>query len=235
MGVSEEENLNKAYELGLKCIVDHEFKREALSSKEKWTAYLNGLRSKVERFKNHPAVFAWYVVDEPDWQEIPIEKIKAITDLVRSIDKTKPLFTVLTLPDKWRAYLPYFDIVSIDPYLKRNRDGTVETPEKVREWIRRLKADLKKSKLERSLWVVLGAFEERPRIPFLHRSVFKKPTPEELNQMVRIGMAKKVDGILIWTLAFKNIPKYKDWRLPEDDPALWNSVRRVPSVVRNAQ
>ena len=233
VGVSDKKVLDHAYALGLKCITDYGLKKEMLETDAGWKKYLEGLKAKVTELKDHPAVFAWYIVDEPDLHKIPIEKIKIMTDLVRSIDKTRPLFTVLTVPDKWHEYLPYFDIISIDPYLKKNPDGTTETPEKVREWIVKMRVDLDKPKLKRPLWVVLGAFEEKPRIPLLRRSPFKKPTPDDFNEMVNIALSEKVDGIFVWTLSFKDFPRYKDWRLPEDNPALWKAVRNTPNVVRS--
>lgn len=233
IGVSNKKVLDRAHELGLKCIVDYGLKKEEAQDETKWQKYLEGLRTKVTELKDHPAVFAWYIVDEPDWQKIPVEKIKIATDLVRSIDKTKPLFTVLTIKDRWHEYLPYFDIISIDPYLKVKRDGTSETPEKVREWIIKMRSDMKTANLKKPLWVVLGAFEEKPRIPLLHKSPFKKPTPDEFNEMVNIALSEKVDGVFAWTLSFRDFPRYKDWRLPEDDPALWEAVRNIPNAVRS--
>lgn len=236
VGANSKTVLDKAHALGLKCIVDFGLTKETAEDKKKWQNYLNDLSTKVTELKDHPAVFAWYFVDEPDWQNIPIKKIEQIVNLIKSIDKTKPIFTVLTIPDRWNAYLPYFDIISIDPYLQNKSDGNYEKPEKVREWIKKLRYDLNKLDIKKPLWVVLGAFEMKFKTAFQHKTpLFKKPTPEEFNEMVKIAISEKVEGILVYTLSFRDIPQYKDWRLPEDDTALWEAVRNIPHVVNNTQ
>lgn len=232
VGVSGKTVLDKANALGIRCIVDYDVQKEMVTDDVKWQAYLKGLKAKILELRDHPAVFAWHIADEPDWNKIPVEKIKIITDLIRSLDKTRPIITVLTMPDQWNQYLPYFDIIAIDPYLKKRHDGSFEKPQKVREWILKMRSDLNKTNLRKPLWVVLGAFEERSKDPLLYKTPFKKPTPEEFNEMVKIALDEKVNGILIWTLSFKDFPRLKDWRLPEDDPLLWETVRSVPNVVR---
>lgn len=235
VGVSRKDVLDKAHALGLKCIVDFGLRKEMLRNEAKWQGYLKGLKEKIIELKDHPAVFAWYVVDEPDYQQIPLEKIKIIRDLVKSIDKTKPIFTVLTIPEKWDQYLPYFDMISIDPYLKKKPDGTSETPEKVRVWIRKMRIDLEDLGMNKPIYVVLGAFKLKSRIPFFFSSPFKKPTPEEFNEMIKIAISERVDGILVWTLSFRKVPKYRNWSLPKDDPKLWESVRSITNVVRDTK
>lgn len=236
VGANSKTILDQAHALRLKCIVDFGLTKEIAEDKKKWQNFLNDLSTKVTELKDHPAVFAWYFVDEPDWQNIPAKKIEQIVNLIKSIDKTKPIFTVLTKPDRWSLYLPYFDIISIDPYLQNKSDGNHEKPEKVREWIKKLRNDLYKLDIKKPLWVVLGAFEAKFKTPHqLKTPIFKKPTPEEFNEMVKIAISEKVDGILVYTLSFRDIPQYKDWRLPEDDKALWEAVRNIPHVVKNTQ
>jgi len=227
VGVSTKALLDKADALGIKCIVDHGIRKEALRNEAAWQEYLTGLRTKVAALKDHPAVFAWYVVDEPDGNKIPHNKIKAAVECVRSIDKTKPIFTVLDNPKRWTEYLQYFDIISIDPYLRKKRDGSSDTPEKVRIWIRQMRSDLERSGMKKPVWVVLGAFRTKPRPSSAAENPYKECTPAEFREMAHIAMQEKADGILVWTLSFKNFPKYEDWNLVKDDPELWAAVKNM--------
>lgn len=234
VGVSDRRALDAAHVLGITCIVDLGLTKVISDDNEKWNEYLERVKQAVRSLKAHPAVFAWYIVDEPDWQQIPLEKLFELRKTIRNIDQEKPLFSVLALTGTWEEYLPYFDIIAIDPYLKKKRGGVSEDPSKVTEWIRRLRTALHKRGLRKPVWVVLGAFEERPLIP-AYESPFKKPTPEEFKSMVRNALRERVDAILVWTLSFRGFPKVEDWSLPKDDPELWNAVRNLPESVRRKQ
>jgi hypothetical protein len=230
VGVSSKKYLDRAQELRLKCLVDMGVTREIVNDETRWKTYLGGIWLKVLEFKYHPAVFAWYIADEPDLQQIPVEKIKIIRDLIRSIDNSKPIFTVLNAPDKWDAYLQYFDIISIDPYIKRNPDGTHTDPQNLRIWLQKLRSSLKKKNLKKEVWAVLGAFEAKPKDPFT-RMIFETPTPGEFQELFKIALEEKVEGILVYTLAFRDFVQYEDWNLPKNAPQLWDVVRKAPHVV----
>ncbi len=68
--------LDKAQARGLKVIVWYSIKRN--ESMKEWTEPLMKL---VERYKNHPALLAWYVMDEPPasltWSKDVLEMVKA--------------------------------------------------------------------------------------------------------------------------------------------------------------
>jgi len=216
---------------GLKSIVgDFKFSADMNTDEVKWQQFLAGVREKVTALKDHPAVFAWYLLDEPDWQQVPLSKIKEMNALVRSIDKKHPIMTVFTIPKKWTPYLPYYDIVSIDPYLRKNT-LVPDKPEKVREWITKIRRDLKTMKLVKPVWVTLGAFDLIPKTS-AYTNEFIKPTPEQFNQMADISIAEGVDGILVWTFGIKNNARYKDWTLINDEPALWEAVRKLPAKLK---
>lgn len=233
VGSPQKDELDKAYKLGLKSVVALGLTKEIADNETRWMKYMEDLKGKITGLKDHPAVFAWYVVDEPDWQNIPTDKIRIICDAIRAIDKKKPLGTVLSKSDKWGDYLSYFDIIAIDPYLKKRPDGTHEQPQKVGEWIRKIRSDLKKAGLSKPVWVVLGAFDLKNRSFNGQKANYHRPTPEEFNEMVRNALREQVEGILVFTLAKKGDPVYEDLRLPDDDPALWAAVRRMPYLVGN--
>lgn len=232
VGMTEKSELDKEARVGIKALVGLGLTKRVADDEGNWLKYLESVREQVSELKHHPSLFAWYIVDEPDLSGIPPEKVGAVCEVVRSVDGRTPLFTVLASPTKWSPYLRYFDIVAIDPYLARRPLGLTEKPEKVRRWIAMLRDDLKRANLERPVWVVLGAFELKARDPTVKPPAFYKPTPAEFNEMVGIAVQERVGGILVFTLAKKGEPSHLDLNLPNDDPALWEAVRKMPGTVR---
>lgn len=214
--------LDKMQSVGVKALIAFDVKSTDYQNPSTWQQLLNRIRNNINSIKHHPAVFAWYLIDEPDIQNFSVEKVRELTDMVRSVDSSKPLYTVMVKPDKWEKYLPYFDIIAEDKYI----DKSSNTPEVVRESLRQLKSDLRKNQLNKRVWAVLGALD------LIHKSklsTYHKPTPKEFEEMIRIACEEQVEGIMVYTLAFKNNTVYKDWNLIKDDPLLWKAVKKVPS------
>ena len=214
----------------LKCIYPLWLTKEIVQNEANWQRFIGTVRARVIEFKNEPAIMAWYVVDEPDWHQIPIEKINHINEVIRSSGSDKPTFTVLTIPDAWSRYLPHFDIIAIDPYLEMAGRYRGREIDKVSDWIKKIKKDLTNLKLNKPLWIVLGAFELKGKTA-KDKSAFRKPTPEEFIKMVDIAKKEEVDGILVFSLTILEDQKYFEWNLMKDDPALWEAVRKLPETL----
>ena len=88
-------------------------KTEDLNWAEKRKLLLNEIKS----FRDHPALLAWYIADEPNGYEISPDTLKAIYRLVRENDPWHPVSIVFMAP--WLAsknYIEALDIVMADPY-----------------------------------------------------------------------------------------------------------------------
>ena len=68
----------------------------------------------IGKFKDHPALLAWYINDElgPEW----IDRLKIRYDLVRRADPDHPAFMVLYQIGRLREYAGTFDVMGTDPY-----------------------------------------------------------------------------------------------------------------------
>jgi hypothetical protein len=53
--------------------------------------------------------------------------------------------------------------------------------------------------------------------------------------MTNIALEEKADAVLVYTLSFKNVEGYKDWKLPQDDVLLWEAVKKIPGKVKAVQ
>lgn len=213
---------------GMKSLVAFWLTKDITRDEAKWQEFQSKLRVKIAELKGHPALYAWYLADEPDGQGIAIDRLKTARTLIKSLDPGTPIFTVLDNPKKWYEYLPYFDIIAVDPYMRKNLLTGYDPPEVVRDWLKKVKADQKKLKLNKPVWVVLGGFDTRPRATGV-TSNYKKPTPAEFRSMVEMSLAEGVEGILVYTYAFTESDRYLGWKLPQDDPSLWEEIRRLPA------
>ncbi len=230
-GVGGMDVLDIAHKYKIQCLVgtDTQLTKDIANDSLYWKKYLEEITQKVRTLKNHPALFAWYFLDEPSWKKIPIRKIKDMNRRIRSIDPKHPIYTVLSTPETWRPYLPLFDIVAIDPYLRADKSTPAGRPEIVKSWKQKINSDIEElSGNKPAVWVVLGAFDSKPKRFFVHPA-FRKPQPNEFEKMVALAISEKVDGIMIYSLAFKDSVDYADWYLPSDDPKLWDVVRKTPS------
>jgi hypothetical protein len=215
---------------GMRAVVALWLRRSDVASEEAWLAFVTRTRLAVQKLARHPALFAWYVSDEPDGQRIPLERVQAACDLVRSLDSATPLFAVFDEPSRWAAYLPLFDIVAVDPYLRADPSGGYASPAVVSQWLTALRDALSERTHNPRVWVVLGAFELRPKTG-QGRARYKKPTPDEFRLMVSAALDAGVEGILVYSYALQEAPNSRAWSLPHDDPGLWATVGALPHML----
>lgn len=85
---------------------------QGLSRQEK----LEILRKEVEKFRDHPALLAWYIADEPDGQNLPPDSLKETYRLIKELDPYHPVSIVFKSPRKAADYRDVMDIAMTDPY-----------------------------------------------------------------------------------------------------------------------
>ncbi|MEA3365739.1 MAG: hypothetical protein U9Q79_08880, partial [Candidatus Hydrogenedentes bacterium] len=77
------------------------------------------IRQKVETFKDHPALLAWYINDELPLSMV--DRLGARRELMERLDPDHPTWVVLYQVDDVRHYLPTFHAIGTDPYPIPNR------------------------------------------------------------------------------------------------------------------
>ena len=82
------------------------------------------IRRQVERWKSHPAIYSWYILDEPVLHEVPGALQKEFYDFVKSMD-SRPISMAVNGTNsagKWKTYFneEAFDILFlvVYPYVK---------------------------------------------------------------------------------------------------------------------
>ncbi len=220
------EQLDAIQAAGMKAVVALWLDAEAAKSpdKAKWEVEKARIKEKVSRLKGHPALGSWYVVDEPDGDSFPLDRLVEAVGLIRSVDPKTPLLAVFDKPRRWAAYFPHFDILCVDPYLRRRRVlGGYDSPEVVTQWLKMAKQDLGKRKGAK-LCAVLGAFDIRPKAAG-EAPGYRKPTPAEFKDMAARARAEGADPVFVYAYALGADAESAPWNLPKDDPKLWEAVQ----------
>ena len=121
--------LDLCRDAGIKCIPSIielvpgvRFTRKGLEKKADAFA---AIKQRVEAWKKHPALLAWYTCDEAPLGCLPI--MKEVHDLVNGIDPDHPVYIALDRPEHVRQYAPAFDAIGMDPYPIGNNRGGIET------------------------------------------------------------------------------------------------------------
>jgi hypothetical protein len=75
------------------------------------------LLQEIETFKDHPALLAWYIADEPTGNKITPDSLLKIYELIKRIDPWHPVSVVFMAPFlSAKKYSNALDIVMADPY-----------------------------------------------------------------------------------------------------------------------
>jgi hypothetical protein len=75
-----------------------------------------GLRTRVSRLRNEPALLSWLLSDEPEGHGVTIEDLRKEYRIIKSIDPNHPVFVNTTAPDRCTLYAGCADVIGTNPY-----------------------------------------------------------------------------------------------------------------------
>ena len=179
------------------------------------------VRSTVTKLDGHPALWSWYLIDEPDMHSVSPEKVKAAHRFVKRLGATKPTSLVLYQGDSAKWYGDIADITMVDRY---------PVP-----WLplANFSQHIHKTRLatnaERPLIAVIQSFDWTAHQSMLPgEENLRPPTERELRSMTYSSLARGANGIFYYS--------YADMRLKERKyPELWKSLKRVVGEVRRRE
>ena len=76
---------------------------------------LHNLTQQINHFKNHSALFGWYLADEPDGQGIPPSLLQPKYDLIKKLDSNHPVSMVFCAGGA-KHFLNSLDLIMVDIY-----------------------------------------------------------------------------------------------------------------------
>jgi hypothetical protein len=149
---------------------------QGLSRQEK----LEMLRKEVEMFRDHPALLAWYIADEPDGQNLPPDSLKETYRIIKELDPYHPVSVLFMSPRKAADYRDVMDIAMTNPY---------PIPEgKITEVIPYIDLLKRAFWLEKPAWVVPQAFGGNEWWK-------REPDPREIRAMTWMAVIHGATGV----------------------------------------
>ncbi len=175
------------------------------------------VRRTVAEFDSHPALWAWYLIDEPDLNQVSPQDVRNAHRFLKNQGAHKPTAIVLYQGSSAFDYAGIADILMIDrypvPWLP-----LANFPQHV--WMARLGLGPKKP-----LIAVIQAFDwsyHRDLLP--EEKDLRPPTYEELRCMTYCALARRANGIIYY--AFQS----GGWNI-EQHPEVWDALRKTVSEV----
>ena len=176
-------------------------------------------RSAAKDLRGHPAILAWYVIDEAPADRA--DEKRALQKVLEDADPDHPTFAVLAVPGNSDAFMGAFDIIAADPYpigYRRNPISTASTYPGICR---------KKTYGIRPVWQVPQSFAWDWCHKHGHPAEDRYPTYDELRSMTWQAIAGGANGLL-WYSAhhiFKCSP-------PEELESNWGNLVKVAEEVK---
>jgi hypothetical protein len=164
-----------------------------------WT----GLRSFVTQYRNNPAVYGWYLADEPDWVRSPVSprRLARAYRMVKALDPNHPVaVNFVTHNCRFgpraikRRYLAGFDLLMFDDY----PFYTITTD---RQALREFHRDTRNCVASAQRYHKLGPIMVAQGFGGLHDGPYtwRSPTLRDERSMVRDALATGTLGILFYS------------------------------------
>ncbi|MBM3832290.1 MAG: hypothetical protein FJ403_03235 [Verrucomicrobia bacterium] len=212
-GSADKDYLDAADELGLKVLASPN-----TSAGSGFNAAI--ARRTVAASDAHPALWAWYVVDEPDLNGISPEDVIAANRFIKNLPGRKPTALVVYNGYASLQYANITDIMMVDrypiPWLPLAN---------FQQHVRMTRLALGKKK---PLIAVIQAFDWTYYKELVaEEKNFRPPTYEELRCMTYCALAMRANGIFYYAFNDANA-----WRMSEH-PETWEALKRVVSELND--
>ena len=175
------------------------------------------IKDRVAKFKDHPALLAWYLNDEMPLTMLP--RLTARRDLMEELDPGHPGWVVLYQYDQIQDYLPSFDVIGTDPYPIPQPAGRAAL------WTR---ATARGTAGCKPLWQVPQAFDWAAyRKTPEEKAKCRAPTEAELRSMCWQCIACGANGLVMYSW-------FDLWKEPNGVPFAqrWAEVCRVGQEIK---
>jgi hypothetical protein len=138
------------------------------------------LRAEVGSFRDHPALLAWYISDEPDGRGTAPDDLARTYQIVHQLDPYHPVTIVFMDPGQAQRYAEAMDVAMTDPYpIPHHPPATVQ---------RAIATLTSAFDGEKPVWLVPQAFGGNEWWP-------REPTAREQRVMTYLGLIHGATGI----------------------------------------
>lgn len=175
-------------------------------------------RADIQARMHHPAVLAWYLVDEPEGiGRAPSEMVEDRYQFVKEIDQDHFCGLVVTTPEAAKDYHFGADIMWIDPYPVPAQPVTYVSD--------CVSGEVKAVEKDQPVWCIPQAFDwsvfNTGKVNGKHR-----PTNEEERCMTYLALVNGAKGIIYW--AYNGMYYYIT-----DYPEHWSGMKKIAGELRD--
>jgi Glycosyl hydrolases family 2, TIM barrel domain len=157
---------------------------------------ISGVKEFIRTYKNHPAVYAWYLYDEPEVKKptpLSPQLLERVYQAIKEEDRSRPVALVFADNRNIEPYLKAMDILMWDWYPCHEGD-----PEFY--WVSNYRKDLYKV-------LALANLNKKKFYNVLQGSSYKPlklslPTKAEIRYMFYLSIVSGADGLLFYTYYF---------------------------------
>ena len=184
---------------------------------------LDGLRARTRNLSEHPALWGWYLIDEPNLHGATPEAVRAAYEAVRELAPQLPVTVCLCTPDTFSEYAPGMDLIITDVYPVSTGSLFALTPH-----------------IERALQVTGGRKPVWAAIQVHNNDLhvvrwggldgilteLRRPTPEEVRCMAYLAIAHGASGLMFYA--------YDAWIYGQlyEDEELYRGVQSLARELR---
>ena len=166
------------------------------------------MRDEVRTFKDHPALLAWYISDEPTGHGTKPEALRQIRDSILDEDPYHPVTVVFMRPGRAAEYADAMDIVMVDPY-----PIPVRPPTSAGRAVATVFSALAP---EKAVWIVPQCFGGNEHWQ-------REPTAQETRVMTYLGILEGARGVQYFIRhGLSGFPK---------SPVMWGECSRIAMEV----
>lgn len=151
----------------------------------------------VRKFKTHPAVYGWYLFDEPEFISLSPRLLKRVYRAIKTEDPRHQVAIAFGKPQYIRKYLSALDTVMYFNYPVFDSSSEFGSPE-IRTFKTRLQNVAAITPNDKELWFILQGYgrDKQGRLTKFKRRL---PTVAESRYMTYSALLARADGLLFWT------------------------------------
>jgi hypothetical protein len=150
------------------------------------------IRQRVRALKDHPALLAWYLADEPEYHRVLPESVEQLRALISEEDPWHPTIVVNNAFQAIRQFAQGGDVTAPDPYPYFKKGGVSSSMDRVGTFVAEAVSCIRPGQ---TAWVVPQAHDTRD----FGGKGERAPTFAESRNMVWQAVAAGARGVVWWS------------------------------------